>query len=378
MQAGSQSASTSLAMALPRPPPRPYWRRFIRGVGVPFGVLIGVFVLATTTYWALGWLHTTGWTLLDCAYMASITLSTVGYNDVLGVTGIPGGRVVNMLIIITGLGGTLYSVSALTAVIVEGYLGAAFQEARMQRRIDRLSGHTIICGCGETGMHIVEEHTRMDVPYVVVDLDEEKLNAMARGQAGFNYIAGDAHREDVLLQAGIERASSLVAALPTDKDNLYLVVTAKFLSAELNIVTRATEHDLVRKFEAAGASSVVSPTYLGGMRIASRVLRPHVMDFLETMLRPDRQDASFSEAVIEPDSPLAGKSLAQTRLSERTGLLVAALKPPDQRDFVYSPSGTRMLEPGSVLIVLGPIEGLKTLRELTRGDSPKAMPTKSP
>ena len=333
-------------------------------IRLPLALLLSVFVVGTLGYYLLALYTGQSASLLDCAYMTSITLTTVGYSDSLGLTTTTAGKLYTMFLIVAGMGATLYSVSSLTAFIVEGQVGHYFQEKRMQKRISELTGHTIICGAGRTGTHVIEEHLSLGNSFVVVDNDEHKLEALREHHGNVLTLLGDATREEVLQHAGIEKAASLVAALGTDKDNLYLLVSARYLESKLNIVVRCLDHDAEPKFVAAGATSVVSPTYLGGLRLAAQVLQPRVVDFLDGMLRTSG-DTCVTEAVVQEHSELAGKTLVESRLAEKVGLLVVALRQPDSEQFIYSPKGTTVLEAGSVVVVIGPRIYMQKLEILT-------------
>lgn len=331
----------------------------------PLTALLVVFLVGTFGYWVLGVVTERGWSLLDAAWMTSLTLTTVGYADVLGAGDFVAGRLYTMGLIVAGLGATLYSVSALTAFILEGHLGRLFKEARVERDIERLSCHTIICGCGETGVHVVAEHLSEERPFVIVDRNPARVRALLDGREDVLLVEGDATREETLERAGIERADSLVAALTTDKDNLFLVVTARYLRKDLRIVAKCIDYESVPKFRAAGATHVVSPTYIGGVRIASHVLRPHVVDFLDEMLRA-RGSARVAEALVRPGAELAGRTLSEANLAERAGVVVIGVRRPGEAGFGYMPRSDIVLEAGSVLVAIGTRESLRDLERLAR------------
>lgn len=337
----------------------------LKRVAQPILLLLAVFLMGTMGYMVIGVFEDQHWTLVECAFMTSITLTTVGYGDPLGVTQLLSGQIYTMLLIVAGMGATLYSVSAMTAFIVEGHMGRIFKEERVENRIERLTGHTIVCGAGETGSHVIEEHLSVGKDFVVIDADEERLERMAAEHPDLLYIKGDATDEEVLERVGIHRASGLVAALTTDKDNLFLLVTARYMCPDLYIVSKCLDHDSRGKFHAAGATHVVSPTFIGGMRLASQVLRPHVVDFLDGMLR-GQGSARVSECVVEDGSDVCGKTIAETRINERVGLLIVAMRRAGEQAFIYSPAGDTVLEPGSVVVVIGPTERVEHLEKLTR------------
>jgi len=338
----------------------------LRRTAKPFGLLTLVFFGGSLGYWFIGQLAGRDWPLLDCMYMTSITLTTVGYEDVLGVAHFAPAQLYTMLLIVSGMGATLYSVSSLTAFFVEGYLGTLFREAQMEQQLEKLTGHTIICGAGATGIHVIDEHASTDHPFVVIETAPEKIAHAVQTHPGLVYVEGDATDEEVLTRAGIDRASGLVAVLGNDKDNLFLVVTARYLRPTLPIVAKCIDHGSVAKFRAAGASHVISPALIGGMRIASQILRPHVVDFLDSMLRSSGS-ARVAESTVAPSSVLAGKKIGESRIGETVGLLVVAMRRPGEREFIYSPAADVVLEPGAVVVVIGPNDRVRNLERLASG-----------
>ena len=317
----------------------------------PALLLVGVWILGTIGFYGLG---RGEHTLIDCAYMTAITLTTVGYGDTLHVGDTIAGRLYVIALLIFGMGVTLYSVSSVTAFIVEGHLRRLFRERAMQRKIDALSDHYILCGAGETGMHILHELLAAEVPFVVVDQRVEACErARQEGGSGILTLTGDASGEHALEAAGIRRAKGLVAALTEDMANLFLVVTANFMNPHLRIVSKCLDYDSIPKFKRAGASYVVSPTYIGGIRIASQLLRPNVVNFLDNMLRGRDKTIRVEEVQVPEGSGAIGQSLRELSIGQRTGMLVIAVRDPGSDAFDYNPGGDRVLREGSLLVVIG-------------------------
>ena len=332
----------------------------------PLMLLASVWVIGTFGFFILG---RGQYSLLDCAFMTAITLTTVGYNDTLGISDTDLGRFYVIALLVFGMGVTLYSVSSVTAFIVEGNLRRLFRERRMQKRIDALRGHYILCGAGETGVHVLHELIAAEVPFVVVDQSAEVCERVAEQIEGeLLTIEGDATDEKALEAAGIEHARGLVAALTEDKANLFLVVTARS-HKDLRIVAKCLDHDSVSKFMRAGADHVVSPTYIGGLRIASQLLRPNVVNFLDNMLRGRDKSIRVDEVEVPAGSAAIGKTLRDLRIGERTGMLVIAVKDPGRSEFDYNPGGDRGLQEGSLLVVIGRRVEAEKLRELVRDGS---------
>lgn len=289
---------------------------------------------------------------VDCLYMAVITVSTVGYGEVIPVD-TPLLRVITMLLIITGTGAIVYFASMITALIVEGDLNHWFSARRVQQQIDKLSGHTIVCGVGSTGRHTVEELMASNIAVVAVDQHPEKVSHVEAelGQA-ILHVTGDAAEDEVLEKAGIQRAKNIVCALSTDRDNLFVVVTAKKLNPKLRIVSRVIDETARIKLLRAGADSVISPNQLGGRRMAVDVLRPEVVSFLELMLREADRVMQIEQIEIPAGSPYDGVTLGQTDLRANYGLLVVAVIE-NGGEAHYAPGPKSCLRAGSTLIVFG-------------------------
>ena len=341
--------------------------QILRRLGVPVALLFVVLAGGALGYQLIGAHYGHAWSFLDCAFMAVITLLTVGFGDDLGVHKYEAGRIYTIALLLLGAGAAAYSFASITAFIVEGHIRSFFSERRMERDIDHLTAHTIICGCGTTGLHVIEEHIATRVPFIVIDASAAAIEH-AHAQAGaFPFLIGDATDEKTLENAGIERARALVSCLHDDKDNLFLVVAARYRRKDLPIVVKAIAHGSEGRFRAAGATEVVSPTFIGGMRLASLVVRPHVVAFLDTMLRA-KGKARVSEAVVEKGSKLDGKRLGEVSIQDGLGLSVVALKRPSDDDFVYAPGGDSVLAAGTTIIVIGPLDRVHQLESLASVD----------
>ncbi len=302
-------------------------------------------------------------TLFDCFYMTIITLSTVGYGEVIPLD-VPG-RIFSAVLIVFGMGSLIYFGSTVLAFWVEFDLRGVRRRKRMQKTIDRLSNHIVVCGIGVTGHQVVRDLLESGTPFVIIDVDHDKITHVCEMHPGaaevIPYVHGDATEDWVLKQAGIERASGVVAALRNDKDNLYLILSARQLNPALRIVARAMEKDAPPKMLRAGADRVVAPNLLGGMRIASEMIRPDVVEFLDVMLRDREQNTRIEQVSLPPGSALAGRRLADTRIRKNTDVLVIALRD-DRGAFVYNPGPETVLTKGATLIVLGARDSVVKLR----------------
>jgi voltage-gated potassium channel len=312
------------------------------------------------------------WTFHDCLYFTVITLSTVGYGETLsGMHDHHYARLWTVCLIVLGSGTLVYFVSTFTAFIVEGDLGGTLRRNRMKQRIAKLRGHYVVCGAGTTGIHVVEEFLHCKVPFVVVDRSRERLmeleerfsNTGPRDQEHrFHYVVGDATEDHVLDEAGISYAHGVVAALSEDKDNLFVTVTASSLNPKARIIAKCVEVSSRPKLLRAGARAVVSPTQIGGLRLASEAIRPTVVEFLDLMLRDPKQNLRIEEVTIPDSSTLVGAALKDTNIRQKTRGLVIAVRFDDGR-YEYNPEPSLVLQHGATLVVLAETNEMQKLRE---------------
>ena len=304
------------------------------------------------------------WSVWDGLYMAVISAATVGFSELPGFDAVHGARLATVVTILLGIGAITYFQSSLTAFFVEGALGEAFRRKRMNQRIAQLSGHVVVAGCGSTGQHVVEELAATKTPFVVIDRSRENVDR-ARGEIGqmpLLFVLGDATEDHTLVEAGVERASGVIAALTHDRDNLYVTLSARSLNAKARIVSKVVEPEAVPKMLRAGANGTVSPNTIGGHRMASELIRPTVVEFLDVMLRDKERNVRFAEVTVPALSPVAGRRLGEVPLRAETNTLVVGYRGHD-RALHYSPTAQLVLEPGLVLVVLGEQRDVARLRE---------------
>lgn len=308
------------------------------------------------------------WRFGDCIYMTVITVTTVGYGEVLGnMEHVPYARGFTMLLLVFGTGSIVYFASMITAFIIEGDLKNVLFSSKLKKRMKRMKDHVVVCGAGSTGHHVIEELLSTGTPVLAIDVREAELRHIAEQhpKAEFAYIAGDATDDDVMAQAGLERARGMVAALSSDKDNLYLTVSARQLNPGLRIVARAAELSHVEKIRRSGADAVVSPNFIGGMRLVSELLRPAVVRFLDDMLRDRRANYRIEEVQLGEGVTALGATLREARVRERYGMTVLAVRGRDQQTWVYNPDASERLDIGMTLVVLGSAEQVAELRRAT-------------
>ncbi len=329
---------------------------------VALALLAATIVIGTFGYRALTYGH---YDWLTCLYMTVITLATVGYGEVIDTSLYPAARIFTIVFILSGMGILLYSVSTATAIMVEMDLRDVFKRRKMIKDIKLLRNHFIVCGAGSIGACIAHELSRTGTNFVIIERDPERIEA-ARKFGDVFHIQGDATDDEVLLRAGIDRAAGLAAALSTEKDNLFLTLTARQLNPSIRIVARGLDEAVDRKLRKAGADAVVSPTTIGGLRMVSELIRPAVVSFLDTMLRDPSRTIRFEEIHITPESKFRGHAIKSTGLRDESNLLIVAVRAPDSPSFIYSPPADTVLTEGMTLVVLGDSKQIHKLREQSR------------
>ena len=286
---------------------------------------------------------------LDALFLTVITLSTVGYGTLKPLS--TAGKLFTISFIVVGVAAFSYHLTQLFRVLVEKGFMEAFSERRMSKKIGELKDHYIVCGHGRIGSVVAAELRKKGTPYVVVD-SEPKVVADLESE-GVLAILADAREESVLKHTGVEFAKGLIALLPADADNLYLILAAKDLNPALTILARSNDPSADKRLQKAGATHVISPHREGGKRIARMILNPNVTDFIEMATEKEDLQLQMEEFVVKPTSPLAGKTLTDTGLLRKHRILVVAIKRADGAMF-FNPEGSTLIHPGDALIVLGP------------------------
>lgn len=290
---------------------------------------------------------------LDCLYMTVVSLTTVGYGEVLNVTGNDSAEIFTMILITFGMGIILYGISSLTALLLEGELSGIFRKKKMAKQIDKLTDHYIVCGGGETGSGVISELCKNNEMTVLIEENTERIER-CKEICELLYIQGDATEDENLIAAGIERAAGIVITLPSDKDTLYVTMTARMLNTQIRIISRMTNQHLKPKLIKAGANAVVCPNAIGALRMASEMIRPTAVDFLDRMLRSSRGDLRIHELTVSENSKFSEKEIRDCDLDKRYGLLVLGAKT-QANDIEFNPSGTQKLTAGTTLIVMGAV-----------------------
>lgn len=296
----------------------------------------------------LGFYFIEGWSFLDSFYATITTMTTVGYGDFTPRS--DAGKIFTIAIIIFGVGTMLYSFSLFAEIIVEGRLRRILGRGKLHKTIDRMSKHYIICGCGRIGFLICRELAGAKMPFVVVDNNPEIIQKIQ--DEGFIYCKGDATQDKILINAGIKRAKGIVCVLPTDAENLYVILTAKELNHEIYILSRSEEEGSEHRLVRAGANRVISPYALGGSRMAMAILRPAMLDFIEITTRRQSLELRMEEISVCDGSLLIGQSLEESGIRRRYGLIIVAVKK-DSGKMTFNPLGDYVIANGDRLIAMG-------------------------
>jgi voltage-gated potassium channel len=316
-------------------------------VWIGLGALALTLVIGTCGYLILGF------DFLDAVFQTVSTVTTVGFNSSHRLDA--GDKTFTIFLILIGVGTALYTFSAVFELFIEGHMQELVRRRKMERSIDRMENHVIVCGWGRVGHEVVRFLSNAGRDVVIIDRDPDRLGDLPHAS-----VCGDVTDDEVLLRAGIGRAATLVAALDTDADNLYLTVASKSMRPDLQVIARARSESSEPKLLRAGADRVVNPQQLGGDRMASFVIQPHVVDFVDVVMHDGSLEFRLEELAVTTESPLAGNTLRSAHLRDRTGALVLAIRQPDG-SFVTNPSPEDTIEAGDVLISVGTAEQLAAL-----------------
>jgi voltage-gated potassium channel len=312
----------------------------------------------------LGFMVFEGWGFMDALYMTVISVSTTGYGEVHTLD--TSGRLWAMALIISGVTTFGYATTSLVALAVEGTVRGYFRSRRMRTEIRRLNGHYVLCGFGRVGRQVAREFAYDKARFVVIDNDSERVEECL--EKGHLAILGEASDDATLEEAGIRRARGLVAAVDSDADNVFVVLSARKLNQNLHIVARASSEESAAKLEMAGADRTLSPYAVGGRRLASLATQPLIVDFLDVVTRGEKGiEFRLEEFAVPKGSPLADRTIGELSIGEKTGAMVLAIRSP-QGAFDTTPSAQDRIHPGDTLIVLGARDQVGRLEALMRGE----------
>jgi voltage-gated potassium channel len=332
------------------------------------GIFLPRFVWTLALLLALIVIGTSGYLVIeergvaDALYMTVITLTAVGYEEVWHLS--RAGRVFTMLLLLGGITWMGFWFASLTSLIVELDLQNVLRRRRTMREITKMRDHVIICGAGRTGRQVVQELEKMESDYVIVEADPKRVEELRELIPNAHILEGDATHDQILIQAGLLEAAGLVTCLSSEADNLFVCLSARDLAVKVKIVARAYEEEAMDKLYRAGADHVVSPNMSGAIRMASVLLRPSVVSFLDIATRSSQFALRMEETIISEGSKLAGRTLGEARIPYVTGLIVIAIRKDrgTKMDFVFNPGVDTQLEAGDHIIVLGSAEQVDKLR----------------
>ncbi|MGE4504300.1 MAG: TrkA family potassium uptake protein [Desulfovibrionaceae bacterium] len=324
-------------------------RIFKRRWGMLWDIVVGMVLLFVCFIMGVaGYMLIEKWDLLSSVYMTIITLATVGYGETHALS--DAGRIFTIFLIFMGVGGFFYIMVAFSQFVVEGRLQILWGKRRMQKAIDKLNGHFIICGYGRIGSIVVEEIQSEGYDVVVLEQDQDLIEKMEN--EGILCAEGDATSDELLVNVGLLRARALITALSSEAANVYVTLTARQLNPGLTIVARAGHRSHINRLELAGANRVVLPHLIGGVRMAQNVLRPTVTNFLELAQRGTSMDLQMEELVVPSDSELAGKDIIQSNIRPEYNLIIIAIKRPDGH-MIFNPGPKEVINAQDTLLLVG-------------------------
>ncbi|SDC07336.1 voltage-gated potassium channel [Pelagirhabdus alkalitolerans] len=325
-----------------------------RKVIILFVMLTFIVLLGTTSYWIL-----LDISLLDSLYMTIITISTVGYGEVVDLT--PEAQIFTMILIFLGIGVIGYAASTIVSYFLEGNIRAFWRDKKMNEAIKNLKNHYIVCGAGETGRHVINSLKKEAIDFVIIECDQTRVEALKEEK--LLVLKGDATDESILQEANIESAKGLVTTLSTDANNLYTVLTAREINRQLLIIARAITDTSHEKLIRAGADKTVSPNEIGGHRMASMLLKPSVMAFLDTITHSGSLNLNLNEITVSAESSLCGEMIKDVEIFKSSEGMLIAIKSKGTDDISFNPADNYIIRPQDVLIFLGEEEDLLALNE---------------
>jgi voltage-gated potassium channel len=323
---------------------------------IKFALLSLVIIIILGT---LGYSLIEKWGLLDSLYMTIITITTVGFTEVRELT--QTGKIFTLVLIIGGVGVGAYTIGSITQSMVEGELRKILGRRKLERQIKNLTEHYIVCGFGRIGSTVSREFAAEQLPFIVIEKDHETASRIDKEE--ILYIEGDATQEEILVRAGIEKAKGIVAAAPTDVENVYITLTARELNPDLFILARADDENSEKKLHRAGANKVISPYSIGGLRMAQAILRPNVMDFIELATQRQHLELQLEEIKVGPHSHLLNTTLKDSEIRQKLGLIIVAIKTAKGK-MIFNPPPEAKIEKSDVLIALGETKDLNQLEEM--------------
>jgi len=314
-------------------------------------LVIGL-VLAMGT---IGYVLIEGWEPLEALYMTVTTLATVGYGEIHPLS--TRGRIFTIGLIVVGVGGVLYLLTTMMQFVFEGHLGRNLERRRMERKIDQLRDHFILCGFGRVGRQVAHDFRESNVPFVIIDVNPQSLEAAT--EEGYLCVRGDAADDETLRRAGVDRARGLVTCVNSDADNIFVTLSARALSADLFIVARGNNDDAAPKLRRAGADRVVSPYSIGGRQMAMLAVRPAAVEFVDRVLGRADIDLLLEDVTLRDGSALVGKTVREVGRDVAPGVLILAIR--RAANLITQPPEETDLRQGDELVAFGTSAQLQQL-----------------
>lgn len=300
-------------------------------------------------------------TFINALYMTIITISTVGYREVTEMNTLSKWFTIGLILVSVSMIGFL--LSTVFRFLSEGSINEAWRKNKMKKEIEKLSNHFIICGAGETGIHVIKQLKRREVDFVVIENDLIAIENLK--EMGVYYIFDDATKEEVLLEARVKEAKGLIAVLAKDADNVFVVLTARELNPKMHIVARSHEERSDKKLRRAGANNTVSPDEIGGKKMAAMMLSPNVQYFVDNIIDTKNMSIDMEEIVIKEESELIDKRLRDAKISEKAGLIVLAIRR-ENDVFIFNPKADEVLRLDDKMIVVGSKDQIKVLKKMSK------------
>ncbi|PID76235.1 MAG: potassium channel protein [Deltaproteobacteria bacterium] len=317
-----------------------------------------ILAVATFIFGIVGYRIIEGWNFIDAIYMTAITLTTVGFEEVHTLS--TKGQIFTVVLVLFGVGFSVYVAGIIVQFMVEGHIRTIFGRKRLDRKLNHIKNHYIICGYGRIGRVLCRHLEGHPIEIVVMDNCPELIPIM--DEDNVLYVAGDATDEKNLTKAGIQRAKGLAAALGSDAENVFLVLTARQLNPDLFIVARAGDAKSKDKLKAAGANKVESPYEMGASSMAQRIIRPAVTSFLDLAFAQQRTDIQMEEIPVHPDSKLVNIMLKDSGIRQRFNLIIIAIKK-ENDEMLFNPSFESRIQVGDTVIAVGDIDNLRSLEK---------------
>ncbi|MFP4478416.1 MAG: potassium channel family protein [Candidatus Izemoplasmatales bacterium] len=326
----------------------------IKKILIWIAIMLGIIIFAT-----VGYIIILDISFIDAIYMTIITMSTVGYKEVVELNNI--GKAFTILIILISVGMVGYLLKVIFDFFSQGDIRSVWRRNKMNKKIDELRGHYIICGAGDTGLTVINQFIRRNVPFVVVENDEEVVKELE--DLDVLYILGDANKEEILSKAQIENAKGLITTLSSDAENVFIVLTTRQMNKDIHIISRFHDRSTRKKLLLAGANRVVSPDEIGGKKMAQLMISPHVQYFVDNIIDAKNMSINMEEVIVNKDSVLVGKTLREADISNKIGLIILAIRREDE-EIIFNPKANEKLSIDDRMIVVGSKEQIDKISEI--------------